>query len=264
MNTRQSVSLIFILFLSIIITMAGCTLIPEPIPNTYTITATAGAHGQIDPEGEVTLNEGESQSFTITPNTGYAINEVLVDGISVGAVTNYTFPSIQQDHTIQASFVQQAQDSFTITSTAGTGGSIHPKGNIKVNKGDNQSFIITPNIGYEIDDILVDNSSQGPITFYTFKNVQKNHIIHASFLPNEYTVTVSIDPPMSAGAVYGGGTYNVGDTVQITAVDNPGSIYYFDYWYDQVNNQKIYTEIYTFTMPAVDMSFIAYFDAPHD
>ena len=59
--------------------------------NNYTITATAGAGGTISPSGTNTYSEGANQTYTITPNTCYAIADVQVDGISVGAVSSYTF-----------------------------------------------------------------------------------------------------------------------------------------------------------------------------
>ena len=72
--------------------------------NTYTITATAGANGSISPSGAVTVNYGASKTFTITANTGYHINDVLVDGNSQGAIASYTFSNVKADHTIEASF----------------------------------------------------------------------------------------------------------------------------------------------------------------
>ena len=69
-----------------------------------TITATAGANGTITPSGSVAVNYGSNQTFTITPNTGYSITDVLVDGVSVGAVTTYTFSNVTANHTISASF----------------------------------------------------------------------------------------------------------------------------------------------------------------
>jgi PKD repeat protein len=72
---------------------------------TYTITASAGTGGTIAPSGSVKVSSGDSQTFTITPDTGYRIVEVLVDGGSVGAVTSYTFINVVADHSIAASFV---------------------------------------------------------------------------------------------------------------------------------------------------------------
>jgi hypothetical protein len=74
-------------------------------PATYTITASAGANGSISPSGAVSVANGGSQTFTITPNAGYLVQDVLVDGGSVGAVTSYPFTNVGADHTISASFV---------------------------------------------------------------------------------------------------------------------------------------------------------------
>ncbi len=71
----------------------------------YTITASAGANGSIDPEGDVVVTAGDDQIFTITPDSGYEVADVLVDGVSVGAVTSYTFTNVQANHTIEASFL---------------------------------------------------------------------------------------------------------------------------------------------------------------
>jgi hypothetical protein len=71
---------------------------------TFEIVASAGAGGSIDPAGTVSVNYGSDQAFTITPDTGYHVADVLVDGSSVGAVTSYSFTGVTADHTIQASF----------------------------------------------------------------------------------------------------------------------------------------------------------------
>jgi uncharacterized repeat protein (TIGR02543 family) len=70
----------------------------------YTITASAGSDGSISPSGEVIVNEGNNQTFTITANSSYHITDVLVDGNSVGAVSSYTFSNVTANHTIAASF----------------------------------------------------------------------------------------------------------------------------------------------------------------
>ena len=74
----------------------------------FTITASAGSHGSISPSGSVTVNEGEDQSFTIIPDSGYQIADVLVDGSSVGEVSSYTFTNVTQDYTISATFTSVA------------------------------------------------------------------------------------------------------------------------------------------------------------
>lgn len=71
---------------------------------TFAITSSAGAGGSIAPSGSTTVTQGNSQSYTITPNEGYLIEDVLVDGSSVGAVSSYTFSNVTAAHSISASF----------------------------------------------------------------------------------------------------------------------------------------------------------------
>ena len=72
----------------------------------YTITATAGAHGSIDPEGKVSVKGGSDKVFTISPNNGYRIEEVRVDGRSVGTVSYYIFSNVDENHTISVTFAE--------------------------------------------------------------------------------------------------------------------------------------------------------------
>ena len=77
----------------------------EVIPVTeYTITSTTGANGSISPSGTVKVASGGSQTFTITPATGYEIDTLKVDGSAVSSVTSYTFNNVDKAHTIEATF----------------------------------------------------------------------------------------------------------------------------------------------------------------
>ena len=91
----------------------------------HTIRASAGVNGTISPVGWTSVGEGGEQTFTITPDAGYAVAKVLVDGRSVGAVTSYTFRNVTQDHTIEAVFMKangNPQTGVTVTrSTIGCG-----------------------------------------------------------------------------------------------------------------------------------------------
>lgn len=71
---------------------------------TYMITATAGAGGTITPSGTKDVAKGSSQTYTITANTGYSIEDVKVDGVSQGGIDTYTFSNVQEAHTIGATF----------------------------------------------------------------------------------------------------------------------------------------------------------------
>jgi len=167
-------------------------------PNTYTIKASAGVEGSISPSGIVTINPGDSKAFTITPNAGYHIKDVKVDGVSVGAVSTYTFTNITSDHTIEATF---EINSYTIKATAGVGGSIIPSGLITVNYGGSQTFEIYPDKGYLIKDVLTDGISirigqpnPQPLTSakFTFENVTSNHAIEAIFKKEAIIIILKI------------------------------------------------------------------------
>ena len=70
----------------------------------YTIKATAGTGGAISPSGNVSARGGRDQTFTITPDQGYTVSDVKIDGESVGAVTSYSFENVRKAHTIAVSF----------------------------------------------------------------------------------------------------------------------------------------------------------------
>ncbi|MBK7366529.1 MAG: T9SS type A sorting domain-containing protein [Candidatus Eisenbacteria bacterium] len=152
----------------------------------WIVTASAGTGGTISPSGAVGVAQGASQAFTIAANSGFAVSGVLVDGASVGAVTSYTFTNVTAAHTIAASFTATASN-FTITASAGTGGTISPSGAVSVAAGASQAFTIAANAGNTILSVLVDGASVGAVTSYTFTNVQAAHTIAASFTSSSNT-----------------------------------------------------------------------------
>ncbi len=167
-------------------------------PTTYTITANAGSNGTITPNGTITVNEGADQAFTITPNAGFQIDAVVVDGQPVTltdadlAGYTYTFTNVTADHTINATFTTPA-NVFTITAVAGANGTITPNGTITVNAGEDKSFVVTPNAGFQIDFLVVDGQALTLGTAdlagytYTFTNVTADHTINATFRVAEAT-----------------------------------------------------------------------------
>ncbi|MBB3696904.1 T9SS type A sorting domain-containing protein [Flammeovirga yaeyamensis] len=165
----------------------------EIVLPTYTITVTQGENGTITP-GTIDVTEGEAQTFEITASEGYEISDVLVDGTSVGQVSEYTFENVMSTHTITASFTEVVLPTYTITVTQGENGTITPS-TIDVTEGDDQTFEIVPSEGYEISDVLVDGASVGQVSTYTFENVMSTHTITASFTEVEvpiekFTITV--------------------------------------------------------------------------
>ena len=86
----------------------GPHLLQVKVDEVRVITATADEHGKIAPAaGTITVPKGKSETFTITPDSGYHIKDVLVDGKSVGAVSTYTFENVVDNHTIHATFARK-------------------------------------------------------------------------------------------------------------------------------------------------------------
>jgi hypothetical protein len=156
--------------------------------NVYTIRASVTnwdysvpVNGNITVNGSAppaAVNAGASITYAITPNAGYKVYSVLVDGAQKGGITSYTFTNVQANHTI-AAYVRPI--TFTITATAGIGGRISPSGVNPVNSGESMTFTITPRAGYDVDSVLVDGAPVGAVSTYPFTNVTTNHTINVYF-----------------------------------------------------------------------------------
>jgi len=94
----------------------------------YSITASAGAGGTISPAGTVSVTSGSSQSYTITPSTGYKIAAVTVDGVSKGALSTYSFSNVTANHTIAASFTASTIGKVVFAANAGAAQYLSPTG----------------------------------------------------------------------------------------------------------------------------------------
>ena len=86
------------------VAIAGDTSVSARFGRLYRITASHGPGGSISPDGPLKVREGETFSFTITPKSGYRVLDVMVDGVSIGPVTSYTFTGVTADHSITARF----------------------------------------------------------------------------------------------------------------------------------------------------------------
>ena len=231
---------------------------------TFTVTATADIGGTITPAGTTGVNYGANQTFTITPGAGYYVATVLVDGVSKGAVTTYTFTSVTANHTIAASFA--INNTYTITASEGTGGAISPSGAVSANYGGNSIFSITPNAGYSIADVKVDGVSIGAVTTYTFTNVTAAHSISASFTQNPpSTITASAGPngsisPTGAVSVPSGASqaftftpaagYRVLAVVVDGVTNGPSALYRFTNGGDHTISVTFTPDVFTLTAMA--------------
>ncbi|MGN6642412.1 MAG: DUF6055 domain-containing protein [Verrucomicrobiota bacterium] len=160
--------------------------------STRTITAIAGTGGGISPGGAVSVIPGNNQTFTISPTSAYTIDDVLVDGVSQGAITSYTFTNVVTNHTISASFTPTLH---VITASAGANGSIDPSGAVAVVEGTDQTFDFTPASGYMVDKIFLDGVNVGFGNSFTVTNVLTDHTLSVTFKTLvAYTITATAGP----------------------------------------------------------------------
>jgi len=142
----------------------------------FTLTVTQNVNGDISPE-TTNINCGESQTFSITPEIGYAIASLNVDGSSVEPTSSYTFINVKADHNITATFTVLK---FNITVQQQSNGVISPE-TVSVNYGTSQTFTITPNTGYSNAFLIVDGLQVPNGSSYAFNNIQADHSISATF-----------------------------------------------------------------------------------
>lgn len=205
----------------------------DDVTKRYTITATAGAGGEVSPSGANQLLQRMAALYTIKPKAGYFISDVKVDGVSVGSVLNYTFDPVDANHTIAATFSKEAPR-YTITTLANRGGDIKPYGQVSISigyssreslskdmasgkiarssgevfvpQGGAKTFAIVPKPGMLVKSLLVDGISISPRDSFTFSDVRSNHTLTASFacgVSSEAGFGGSISPCGDAMADYG-------------------------------------------------------------
>jgi hypothetical protein len=154
----------------------------QPCYTTHTITATTGGNGTISPSGNVTVNHGANQTFNFTPNTGYSINQVLVNNVNnSGAVTagSYTFSNVTSNHTIAVSFTPLT---YTVTLPTVTGAEVEPYGSSSspVTHGGSFSFTVTlePNYNQSVITVKTNGITLTPASnIYMIYNITTNQVV---------------------------------------------------------------------------------------
>jgi hypothetical protein len=158
----------------------------------FTITpSTVGSgHGAISPAVPQTVDYGATPIFAFTPDSGYVIKQVRVDGepVAMTGTAYYMFAPVKADHAISVEF---ALKKYEISVTAGTHGKIEP-GTGEVEHGSSPTYVITPDEGYHIADVLADGQPVGAVPSVTFENVDRSHTLSATFAVDTFTITPSV------------------------------------------------------------------------
>ena len=197
---------------------------------TFTITASFGTNGSISPAGPVSVNYGSSQAFSITPAADYHVANVLVDGISVGAVSGYTFTNVTADHSISATFSANIS-SYIVTFIEGDNGTITGSKVQTVNNGDNCMAVTAhANTHYHfVNWTGALTSTNNPLTVM---NVGSDMTITANFAIDTCALNYSAG---ANGSIIGTNPQTVAygaDGATVTAMPKMG--YHFVKWSDDI------------------------------
>ena len=178
---------------------------PVPVPDEkVTLTVQAGNGGAVDPVGSKKVAKGSVETLEITPDDGYVIDEMKIDGQNV-SVCNILDVKMDGDRTVSVSFRPVSAQDIAVTIDVDakieirtTGGEIDfgkvvPSGEVKVRPGSSLKVSILLNPGFEIEDFKVDGKSVGKVTEYTIENIQKSVDISISVIKNVdgYTIKAS-------------------------------------------------------------------------
>lgn len=93
-------------------TVISVTISAGPEKKTFAVTVTCGSGGSVSPNGKVEVKEGGTASFTITPNDGYQVDKLIIDGLEVLPLESYTFMNIDSDHTLYVTFKEEGGSFF--------------------------------------------------------------------------------------------------------------------------------------------------------
>ena len=151
----------------------------EDVTLHHTITASAGDGGEISPSGTRKLLRRMTALYPITPKPGYFIQDVKVDGVSVGSVKSYTFDPLDANHTIAATFAKAAPK-YTITASASGGGKLIPTGAVTATQGESKAFMIAPDGDNQVA-VSVDGVSLGRRSNIVLSDIRSNHTVSVAF-----------------------------------------------------------------------------------
>jgi len=185
--------------------------------DTFTIKASASPKkgGAISPSGKVTVESGENQQFTIIPNTGYQIKDVIVDKVSQGVVDTYTFTDITQKHSIKAKFIKKT---FSVTIAQGGKVSVSPRGKKTVQYGKIVNLKIKPE-SEDVVPILLVNGKQVDIT-------KKGKVYTYALTPTGDTsvyATSEVEPTLTANTII----LDEATAQNLTSISEDGSVLIF-------------------------------------
>ncbi len=158
------------------------------------VQASAAENGTISPSGRTLVRKGTSKTFSVTPNPGYEVASLVVDGVDLGPISYYTFEMVGVDHTVSATFKPaEGKTTYTVNAVATEGGSVTPSGVQTVPANGSVSFTAAPQSGFRFLSYRVNGRRVSEETAYTLENVDQNYYVEARFelIPRRPTCALS-------------------------------------------------------------------------
>lgn len=193
------------------------------------ISATAGSNGSISPAGTTFVATGSSQGYSFTPAAGYHVADVLVDGVSIGAPSGFTFASLSDNHTIDVTF---ALNQYSVTASVGANGSLSSStpSPAVVGHGSPVTFVFDASSGYHVTSVsdscggtTYTNSSNAVASYsHTIAAITADCTVTASFAINSYTISATAG---ANGSISPSGTTTVSHGANLTYTITPQSGY---------------------------------------
>ena len=184
----------------------------EEIEYTETVTVSVGDNGTVSPSGSVVVERGEDLEQTITPDDGYRIASVILDGTDVTSEVKdsvFILSNVVSGHSVSVVFERIV---YTVEISYGVGGSVSPSGDVPVAYGDDLTISIVPDEGYRISKVTMDGedvTSSVTGQELVLREVKSNHDVTVAFEKITYTVAVSsgghgsVDPDGDVLVEYG-------------------------------------------------------------
>jgi hypothetical protein len=141
----------------------------------YQINLTNNGHGRVSPSSSQQIMEGNSLDFTFTPDNGFVVENVIVDGVNMGTISSYSLNNIMANHNISVVF--GSTPSYVININGDENASYPTGKNFVIKSGDSILVQFGAQKGYRIKNVVIDGQSFGHLAFYHFYDVKSNHEI---------------------------------------------------------------------------------------
>ena len=169
----------------------------EAVLKKYAVTIESSGNGTVTPDVSGFITGLDRHTYIFTPDDGYRIKDVIINGESKGAITNFTFTDVRSDQIVRVEF-ELIKHVLCIIS--GENGSVAFAGFDKAGEGTEVNLEITPDealridfipdSGHRVKDVIIDNISLGAISSYTFIDVSGDHTVFVEFEAVNYVIHI--------------------------------------------------------------------------